>query len=1056
MTLTTFIDRPILSSVISVVILIAGIIGLLTLPIEQYPDIAPPTVMVMTSYPGASAQTIQNSVIAPLEESINGVENMDYMKSTSTNSGSVTINVYFRQGTDPDMATVNVMNRVSMATGSLPAEVTKIGVTVVKRQTSMLKIITLHSPNGTYDTKFLANYMKLNIEPEIKRIKGVGDVVLLSDQYSMRIWMDPAAMSRHNLIPSDITGVLAEQNIEAATGSFGENSGASHEYVMKYRGRLMTPEEFGEIVIQALPGGEILRLKDVARCELGTESYGYRSKTDDHPGIQTMVFQVAGSNATEVVNEIDALLEEARKELPEDVAIDTMMSVNDFLYASMKEVFKSLLIAFILVVLVVYFFLQDLRATLIPTIAIVVSLVGTFAFMAVAGFTVNLLTLFALVLAIGTVVDNSIVVVEAVQARFDSGYQSSYHAANDAMGGITGAIVTSTLVFMAVFIPVSMTGGTSGIFYTQFGITMAVAVGLSAINALTLSPALAALLMKPYINEDGQFSTRFRKSFNTGFRAVVDKYKYGVLFFIRKKWAMWTIVAAFFAAFVFFLATTKTGLVPDEDLGAIMIDITTTPGTSLARTDEILHEINSHLDDLGQIELRSSVAGYGTISGQGASYAQIIVRLKNWKYRNDKQDNVNAVIGEIVRRTADIKDATIIPMAPPVITGYGTTNGFEMYLQDKNGGDVNEFFDVAQKFISELNQRPEIAMAYTSFSPKFPQYTVDVDAAKCKMAGVSPATVLSTLGGYFGGQYVSNINRFSHVYRVTIQADAQSRMSVDDLDGTYVRLDNGTMAPLSHFVSLTKVYGAQSLSRFNMYNSIAVNGSAAQGYSSGDAIKAVNEVAARTLPRGYGFEFAGLAREESRTGNNSMIIYGICILLIYLILCAFYESLLIPLAVIISVPCGLMGSLLFAKLFSLENNIYLQTGIIMLIGLLAKTAILITEYASNRRRAGMSLTQAAIGAAKVRLRPILMTALTMIFGMLPLMFSNGVGANGNSSLGTGAVGGMLVGTLVLLFLVPSLFCVFQFIEEKFKPVEQEKGDWQIQGELDELKRMKKA
>lgn len=1060
MTLKTFINRPILSSVISVVILVAGIIGLLTLPIEQYPDIAPPTVMVMTSYPGASAETVQKSVIAPLEESINGVENMDYMKSSSTNTGNVTINIYFRQGTDPDMATVNVMNRVSMATGSLPAEVTKIGVTVVKRQTSMLKIIALHSPKGTYDTKFLANYMKLNIEPEIKRIKGVGDVVLLSDQYSMRIWMDPAAMSRHNLIPSDITGVLAEQNIEAATGSFGENSQASYEYVMKYSGRLMTPEEFGEIVIQAQPDGKILRLKDVARTELGIESYGYRSRTDGHPGIQTMVFQIAGSNATAVVNEIDDFLEKARQDLPEDVEIDTMMSVNDFLYASMKEVFKSLIIAFLLVVLVVYFFLQDFRATLIPTISIIVSLVGTFAFMAVAGFTINLLTLFALVLAIGTVVDNSIVVVEAVQARFDSGYQSSYHAANDAMEGITAAIITSTLVFMAVFIPVSMTGGTSGIFYTQFGITMAVAVGLSAINALTLSPALCALLMKPYIGNDGQaaenFSSRFRKVFNTGFSAVVDKYKYGVLFFIRKKWAMWGIVIVFAALFVIFLGTTKTGLVPDEDLGTIMIDISTTPGTSLERTDEILQEINSRLDDIGQIELRSSVAGYGMISGQGSSYAQIIVRMKNWKYRKGKEDKVNAVIGEIMRRTADIKDATIIPMAPPVITGYGTTNGFELNLQDKNAGDVNDFFDIAQNFIMELNKRPEIAVAYTSFSPKFPQYRVDVDAARCKMAGVSPATVLATLGGYFGGQYVSNINRFSHVYRVTIQADAEYRMKPDDLDRSYVRLDNGTMAPLSQFVTLTKVYGAQSLARFNMYNSIAVNGSAAEGFSSGDAIKAVNEVAAKTLPRGYGFEFAGLAREESRTGNNSIIIYGICILLIYLILCAFYESLLIPLAVIISVPCGLMGSLLFAKIFSLENNIYLQTGIIMLIGLLAKTAILITEYASKRRKAGMSITQAAIGAAKVRLRPILMTALTMIFGMLPLMFSTGVGANGNSSLGTGAVGGMLVGTLVLLFLVPSLFCVFEFIEEKFKPIEQEKGDWQIQGELDDLKKMKKS
>lgn len=1059
MNLRTFIERPVLSSVISIVLLLAGIIGLATLPIEQYPDIAPPTVMVQTSYPGASAETIQKSVIAPLEESINGVENMDYMQSTSTNSGSVSINVYFRQGTDPDMATVNVQNRVSQATGSLPAEVTQIGVTVIKRQNSMLKIIALHSPNGTYDQKFLSNYMKLNLEPQIKRIKGVGDAVLLSDQYSMRIWLNPDAMAQHNLIPDDITGVLAEQNIEAATGSFGENSSSTYEYTMKYRGRKLTPEEFGEIVISAQPSGEILRLKDVARIELGTESYGYISKTDGHPGVQSMIFQTAGSNATEVVNNIDAFLEEAKKDLPDDIEIDTLMSVNDFLYASMKEVFKSLIAAFVLVVLVVYFFLQDIRATLIPSIAIIVSLVGTFAFIALAGFTINLLTLFALVLAIGTVVDNSIVVVEAVQARFDVGYKSSYHATNDAMNGITAAIITSTLVFMAVFIPVSMMGGTSGIFYTQFGVTMAVAVGISAINALTLSPALCAILMKPYIDEQGHeidnFSNRFRKVFTTSFNAVVDHYKYGVLFFIRKKWAMWGIIAACIALLVVFMATTKTGLVPDEDMGTIMVNVTAKPGSSLHNTDKIMTEVSKRLEDMEQIELKSVVSGYGMIAGEGNSFGMLILRLKNWDYRQDPSDKVDALIPEIMARTADIKDAQIIPVAPPVITGYGVTNGFEMYLQDKNGGDVNDFFAIAQDFLAALNERPEIAMAYTSFNPAYPQYMVDVDAAKCKRAGVSPATVLSTVSGYYGGQYVSNINRFSHVYRVMLQADPKYRISPETLEKTYVRMDNGEMAPLSQFLTLTKVYGPQSLNRFNMYNSIAVNGSAADGYSSGDAIKAIREVAAQTLPRGYGFEFSGITREEDSTANRSVIIFGICIVLIYLILCAFYESVFIPIAVIISVPCGLMGSFLFAKLFGLENNIYLQTGIIMLIGLLAKTAILITEYATKRRKAGMSLTQAAIAAAKVRLRPILMTALTMVFGMIPLMFSNGVGANGNSSLGTGAVGGMLVGTLVLLFLVPALFVVFQWIEERFRPVEYEQPDWAIEAEMDEIKELKR-
>ncbi|MDH6342729.1 HAE1 family hydrophobic/amphiphilic exporter-1 [Parabacteroides sp. PFB2-12] len=1059
MNLKLFIDRPVMAGVISVVILLGGLIGLTTLPIEQYPDIAPPTVMVVAAYPGASSETMQKSVVAPLEEAINGVENMDYMQSSSANNGSATITIYFRQGTDPDMAAVNVQNKVSQATGSLPAEVTRIGVTVVKRQTSMLKVLAIHSPNGTYDQKFLANYMKLNIEPQIKRIRGVGDMILLSDSYAMRIWFDPGAMAQYGLIPDDIAGVLAEQNIEAATGSFGENSGSTFEYTMKYRGRLMTPEAFGEIIIKALPNGELLRLKEVSHIELGTESYGYISQLDGHPGAQALIFQTAGSNATQVVEEIDAFLEEARKELPQDMRIDTLMSVNDFLYASMQEVVLSLFIAFLLVVLVVYFFLQDFRATLIPSISIIVSLVGTFAFLAIAGFTINLLTLFALVLAIGTVVDNAIVVVEAVQARFDIGYRSSYHATNDAMGGVSAAIITSTLVFMAVFIPVSMMGGTSGIFYTQFGITMAVAVGISAVNALTLSPALCALLMKPYIGADGQekngFSDRFRKAFNHSFTAMIDRYKYGVLFFIRRRWLTWTLLLAMFAGLVVLMMNTKKGFVPDEDMGTIMVNVNMPPGSSLQNTDRLMQQIYSRIEDMEQIKLCASVSGYSLLSGEGASNGMLILSLKNWSLRKEKEDEVNALLIEIQQRTADIKDAQVFAFSPPMISGYGVSNGFEMHLQDRNDGDLNEFFSITQQFIGELNQRPEIAMAYSSFNPAYPQYMVDVDAAKCKRAGVSPATVLSTIAGYYGGSYVSNINRFAHVYRVMLQADPQYRIDPSSLERTYVRMDGGQMAPLSEYVTLTKVYGPQTLSRFNMYNSIAVNGSAADGYSSGDAIRAIGEVAANVLPRGYSYEFSGITREESQTSNNSLVVFGICIILIYLILCAFYESIFMPLAIILAVPAGLMGSFLFAKLFGLENNIYLQTGIIMLIGLLAKTAILITDYAITRRKAGMSLTQAAIGAAKVRLRPILMTALTMIFGMLPLMFASGVGANGNSSLGTGAVGGMLIGTLVMLFLVPSLFIIFQWIQEKFRPVEYEKPDWMVGAEIEEVKELKR-
>lgn len=1060
MKLKIFIERPVLSAVISIVILLAGMIALFSLPVEQYPDIAPPTVMVVTSYPGANAQTIQKSVIAPLEESINGVENMDYMKSTSTNTGTIQIQVVFRQGTDPDMAAVYVQNRVSQATGSLPAEVNKIGVTVVKRQSSMIKVIGLHSPNNSYDNKFLANYVKLNIEPQLKRIQGVGDVALLSDQYAMRIWFDPDAMMQHHLIPDDITAVLAEQNIEAATGSFGESSSAAYEYTMKYSGRLQTPEEFAQIVISASPEGEILRLGDVARIELGTESYGYMSSNNGHNGIEMLVFQIAGSNASQVVKQIDAMLEEAAKDFPEDVEYISLQSVNDFLFASIKEVIKSLVLAILLVILVVWFFLQDFRATLVPSVSIIVSIVGTFAFMAVAGFTINLLTLFALVLAIGTVVDNSIVVVEAVQSKFENGYMSSYHATMDAMGGVSSAIITATIVFMAVFIPVSMTGGTSGVFYTQFGITMAVAVGISAINALTLSPALCALLLKPYQNEKGEevnnFSNRFRKNFTKGFNAVVEKYKRVVIFFIHHKWLTGLCVAGCIALLVFFMGSTKTGLVPDEDMGVIMVDMSAPAGTSLHQTDEYVKELSSRLQTIPEAEVVSAVAGYGLSSGQGSCYGKLTLKLKDWKYRKHKEQKVEAVIGKVRELTADMKDIQIIPMAPPMINGYGTSNGFELNLQDKNDRDINEFFTVCQDFLKKLNERDEIAGAFTGFSPNFPQYMVEVDAAKCKMAGVSPSSVLSTISGYYGGQYVSNINRFSHVYRVTIQADPAYRMTPQSLESCYVRMNSGAMAPLSQFVHLEKVYGAQTLSRFNMYNSISITGNPAPGYSSGEAIKAIREVAEECLPRGYGYEFSGLSREEEKSAGNSTLVYLICIVLIYLILCAFYESFLIPLSIIFSVPCGIMGSFLFAKLFGLENNIYLQTGIIMLIGLLSKTAILITEYASKRRKAGMSIHQAAVGAAKARLRPILMTALTMIFGMLPLMFANGVGANGNSSLGTGAVGGMLVGTLVLIFLVPSLFCIFQSLQERIHPVQYENPDWHIQNEMEEIKEIKEV
>ena len=1058
MTLRHFIERPVLASVISIVIVIAGIIGLASLPIEQYPDIAPPTVMVRASYPGASAETIQKSVVVPLEEAINGVEDMTYITSSAA-AGSASISVYFRQGVDPDMAAVNVQNKVSSATGQLPSEVTQIGVTTMKRQTSMIKIFSLYSPDDSYDETFLSNYLKINIEPRILRIQGVGEAFTLGAAYSMRVWLKPDVMAQYKLVPSDVTAALAEQNIESATGTLGENSDNTFQYTMKYRGRMQTPEEFGEVVIRSDADGNVLRLKDIADIELGRESYAFKGYTNGYPGVSAIVFQTAGSNATQVVNNINALLDEVEAELPKGVAIAHLQSVNDFLYASMKEVVKTLIEAILLVVLVVYVFLQDIRSTLIPTVSIIVALVGTFAFLAVAGFSINLLTLFALVLAIGTVVDDAIIVVEAVQARFDAGYKSSYMATIDAMSGITSAIVTSTLVFMAVFIPVAMMGGTSGVFYTQFGITMAVAVGLSAVNALTLSPALCALILKPYLDENGEmrdnFAARFRKAFNAAFGAMVGKYKHGVMLFIKHKWLMWSTLCLAFAALVVLMNSTKTGLVPDEDQGTIMVNVTTAPGSTLSETNKVMNEIAVRVKDIPQIREFMQTAGYGMIAGQGTSYGMCIIKLKDWDERPKKEDEVNAVINQIYARTADIKDAQLFAVAPPMISGYGTSTGFSMNLQDKAGGELTDFYQVYLKFIAALNQRPEIARAYSTFNINFPQYMVDIDAAKAKRAGVSPTTILSTLSGYYGGQYVSNINRFSKMYYVTIQADPKYRLDTESLNNVFVRTDNGEMAPLSQFVHLTRVYSSEVLNRFNLYNSIAVNGTAADGYSSGDAIKAIEEVAAQVLPRGYGYEFDGITREEAQTGSNSIIIFGICILLIYLILSALYESFLLPFAVILAVPCGLMGSFLLAKIMGLENNIYLQTGIIMLIGLLSKTAILITEYAADRRRAGMSLTQAAVSAAKARLRPILMTVLTCVFGMIPLVFSHGAGANGNSTLGSGVVGGMIVGTLALLFIVPTLFIVFETLQEKVKPLELDPDpQWAVRAEVEEVKNEK--
>lgn len=1039
MKLDRFINRPVLSTVISVFVVVLGILGLVSLPVEQYPNIAPPTIQVSTAYTGANAQTVMNSVIAPLEESINGVENMTYMSSSAANNGTASINVYFKQGSDPDMAAVNVQNRVTKAQGLLPAEVTKVGVITSKRQTSMLMVFSVYSSDNRYDQTFLQNYTKINIIPQIMRVPGVGDAAVLgAREYSMRIWLKPEVMAQYKLMPGDISAALAEQNIEAAPGQFGEDGKQSFQYVMKSKGRLQKTEEFENIVVRASSDGNVLRLKDVARIELGAQSTNLNSYANGKNSVTCIVYQTPGSNATEIINNITSLMKETEKSLPAGVKYDTMLNTNDFLFASISEVLKTLLEAFLLVVLVVYIFLQDFRSTLIPAIAIPVALIGTFLMLKLFGFSINLLTLSALVLAIAIVVDDAIVVVEAVHAKMDQGYNSSKTASIDAMNEISGAILSITLVMMSVFIPVSFMGGTSGVFYRQFGVTMAVAIGFSALNALTLSPALCAIFLKPH-DEDGKKTTfidRFHLAFNTTYNTLLDKYKGVISRIINRKWITFGLVGISCVILVLLMKFTPTGMVPNEDTGMFMMAVNMAPGTSLERTEATLKQVNDIVKSNPSVESNVQISGFGLLSGAGSSYGTFFCRLKNWDERKGKGQDVNSVIGMLYMQTAAIKDAQIFIFAPPMIPGYSATNGFEMNLQDKTGGSLENFSQVSQNFLSALNQRPEIARAMTSFNPSFPQYQVDVDAAKCKQAGISPNIILETLQGYYGGMYVSNFNRFGKLYRVYVQADAKYRINPETLNSIYVR--NGTeMAPIGQFMSIKKVYGPDVINRFNMFTSMTVNGAPKPGFASGDAIKAIEEVAAKTLPTGYGYEFSGMTREEGSTGSSTTaIVFLLCLVFVYLLLSAQYESYVLPLVVIFSIPFGLAGAFIFAQLMGTQNNIYLQIALIMLIGLLAKNAILITEFALQRRHSGMSITWSAVLGATARLRPILMTSLAMIIGLLPLMFASGVGANGNRTLGGGAVGGMLIGVVFQIFIVPGLFVAFQYLQEKIKPIQK--------------------
>lgn len=1108
MKLDTFINRPVLSTVISIFIVLLGILGLFSLPITQYPDIAPPTIQVSTTYTGANAQAVLNSVIAPLEESINGAEGMTYMESTATNTGSADINIYFEQGFDPDMAAVDVQNRVAKAQNLLPAEVTQVGVTTKKRQTSMLMSVALYATNGEYDEVFLDNYLKINVIPELQRVSGVGDVMSFGADYSMRIWLKPDVMGQYGLMPSDITTALAEQNVEAAPGAFGEQGDQSFQYILKYKGRLETPEEFGDIVVRANEAGEVLYLKDVAEIELGKVTYGFHNSLNGYPATMAIVFQTAGSNATQIINDCLVLVDKMGKDLPDGLEFAIPMNNNDFLYASIHEVIKTLIEAFVLVFFVVYIFLQDMRSTLIPAIAIPVALIGTFFMLNVIGFSINLITLSALVLAIAIVVDDAIVVVEAVHAKLDVGYQNARKASIDAMNEIAGALISITLVMMLVFIPVSFMPGTSGVFYRQFGLTMAIAIFFSAINALTLSPALCAVFLKPHNSEAslkermgeaysaagdvmkkrykkafrldirpaitliflvatitfmvlgwysfetpwkcvvavavavitvmGIFTPRFHKGFNEGYEKILAHYKKYVGFFINHKITSFAIVAVAIVALVLLMRSRPTALVPDEDTGVLFVMVDMPPGTSQERTVEVLDQVDTLLRDIPAVKYSMKVAGYSFLAGQGATYGTFILKLHNWE---DREDDVNAVLAQIYSKvTPNIKDGRVVAFAPPMITGYSMTNGFELKMQDRTGGDINNFFGIVQQFLAKLNQQPEISVAYSTFNPTFPQYLVDIDAAKAKQAGISPQTILTTLQGYYGGMYISNFNRFGKIYRVMMQASPEARVSPETLAAIKVR--NGSeMASLSNYVSLKRVYGPDLLTRFNMFQSIAVTGSPAPGYSSGDALKAIERVASETLPSGFTYEYAGMTREESSSsGSATAIIFGLCLLFVYLLLSAQYESYILPFAVIFSIPFGLMGTFIFASIFDITNNIYLQIALIMLIGLLAKNAILIVEFALDRRKTGMSIVNAAIAGASARLRPILMTSLALIIGLLPMMLATGVGANGNRALGSGSIGGMLIGMVLQVLFVPALFVIFQKIQEKVTPIKWKDTD----------------
>ena len=1041
--LKRFIKSPVLSSVISIFIVIIGVMALQSLPIEQYPDIAPPTVFVSANYYGASPQTVQKSVIAPIEEAINGVEDMMYMTS-SASSGMAEITVFFKQGIDADKAAVNIQNRLSTAMAQLPAEVKQVGVQVMKRQNSMLQIFAISSPNDTYDFEFLSNYLNINIKPKIMRIPGIGNFQAFSSDYSMRVWLDPAKMASLGISSDEVLEAISEQNMEAATGVLGENSSEETQYSMVFRGRKISEEEFRNIIIRTNENGEILRLGDVAEVGLGSEHYLYTSSVNGHPGTLCILYQTANSNATMINEEVARILEEISHDasFPPDVKIDVLMNTNEFLYSSIHEVVKTLIEAIILVIIIVLLFLHDIPSTIIPFIGIMVSLIGTFAFMMLAGFSINLISLFALVLVIGTVVDDSIIVVEAVHEKLDSGYTSSLKASVDAMSGITSAVITSSLVFMAVFLPVSMMGGTSGVFFRQFGLTMAVAVGISAINALTLSPALCAIMIKPKPKTDEglkgfkKMKFRFSNGFNAAFERMSEKYKNGIRPFIKRPWSGFLFVIAGVLVMMWSINNTPSGFVPQEDQGLVLCDVIMPTGTSKAVTSEMTQKVMAEVSQIEEVESAAEVGGFGFSCGAKSSAGSLIIRLKPWDQR-EPFSIANVIMG-VYALNEKYPGAQILPFVLPMIPGYGNSADIEINMQDRSGGDMQEFLNQVENFVAEMNQNPKVQNCYHTFSLDNPQWLVDIDIAKCRKVGITANEVLGTLATYTGGSYAGDINLYGKIYKVMVQGTPESHRDETALSNTYVKLPNGDMSPLSNFLTLTRIYGSDNLQRFNMLNTIKVLAAPGSGASTGDIITAAKD-ATKILPPNYTLEFGGMAREQDN-GGSMLFIFGLSALFIYLILSALYESYLLPLSIILTVPMGIMGSFLATKLLGLDNNIYLQTGVVMLIGLLSKTGILITEFALQKRHAGLSIEDSALEAAKARLRPILMTAGTMVVGLLPLIVSTGAGAVGNISLGIGAVAGMLVGCIALLFLVPALYVVFERLQEKIKPLKDDDNE----------------